>query len=77
MDVIERVYSFIGWPLTAEAKAAMQRWLVEDEKAHQGGHEYTPEEFGLSAPQLQKDFAEYRKQHIQSVTPAKAGVQNP
>jgi hypothetical protein len=64
MEVIARVYHFIGWKLAPDAEAAMQRWLTEDEKTHQGGHEYTPEEFGLSAPQLQKDFSDYRKAHI-------------
>ena len=65
MEVVERIYGFIGWPLTADVRAAMQAWLVDDEKSHQGGHEYTPEQFGLSAAQISKDFAEYRAKHIE------------
>jgi hypothetical protein len=64
MDVVERVYAFIGWPLTADVRSAMQAWLAEDEKSHQGGHEYTPEQFGLSADQIKKDFAAYRERHL-------------
>ncbi|HUR40171.1 MAG TPA: sulfotransferase [Verrucomicrobiae bacterium] len=62
MEVVRRIYEFIGWPLTAEVEAAMRAWLAEDEKQHdaKGGHEYTPEQFGLSEAQLRKDFAEYR-----------------
>jgi hypothetical protein len=71
MDVVKRVYDFIGWKLAPDAEATMRAWLVEDEKSHQGGHEYTPEQFGLSAGQLRRDFAEYFKQHIEE-TPANA-----
>jgi hypothetical protein len=65
MAVVERVYQFIGWPLTPEVKARMQAWLVEDEKSHQGGHEYTPEQFGLSEETIKQDFADYRARHIE------------
>jgi len=64
LQVVERIYRFIGWPLTPQARAAMEHWLVEDQKSHQGGHEYTPEEFGLSAAGIERDFAAYRKAHI-------------
>ncbi|HZP10895.1 MAG TPA: sulfotransferase [Nevskiaceae bacterium] len=64
MEVVERVYAFIGWPLPSEVRKAMEAWLVEDEKSHQGGHEYTPEQFGLSADGIKKDFAAYRAKHI-------------
>ncbi|HUS23843.1 MAG TPA: sulfotransferase [Candidatus Binatia bacterium] len=66
MEVVRRVYEFIGWPLTPEARTAMERWIAHDEKSHAGGHEYTPEEFGLSAAQLEKDFAAYRAACVQS-----------
>ena len=66
LDVARRVYEFIGWRLTADVEAAMQRWLVADEKAHQGGHEYTAEQFGLGEEQLKKDFAEYRARHVEA-----------
>ena len=64
MEVVKRVYNFIGWTLAPEAERAMTLWLKEDEKSHQGGHDYTPEQFGLSDEQLRRDFAEYRKHNI-------------
>jgi hypothetical protein len=68
MEVVKRIYEFIGWTLTPEAERAMRDWLAEDEKSHAAGgaHDYGPEQFGLSAEQLKKDFAEYRERHVVS-----------
>jgi hypothetical protein len=67
MDAVRRIYDFIGWPLTPAAESAMRAWLAEDEKAHERvAHDYGPEQFGLSAAQLKRDFSEYRGQHIQA-----------
>ena len=66
LEAVQRIYRFIGWTLTPEAEQAMRAWLAEDEKQHdaKGGHDYTPEQFGLTEAQLQKDFAEYRRAHV-------------
>ena len=70
LDVVRRIYAQLGWQLSGNAEAAMHRWLAEDEKSHQGGHDYTPEQFGLSEEQLKRDFAEYRERHIESAPAA-------
>jgi hypothetical protein len=75
LEVVKRVYDFIGWPPSAEAEARMRAWLDADEKAHAAGaHDYAPESYGLSAEQLRRDFAAYRAAHIEarpmSATPA-------
>lgn len=64
LEVVRRVYALLGWQLSGDAEAAMREWLAEDDKSHQGGHEYTPEQFGLSAERLRDEFAEYRHKHI-------------
>ncbi|WP_428311466.1 sulfotransferase family protein [Hydrocarboniphaga sp.] len=64
MDVVARVYDFLGWDLPAEIAAAMREWLAQDEKAHQGGHEYTAPQFGLSDTQIRMDFAAYIQRHL-------------
>ena len=51
-------------PADAKAEVVMERWLVEDERSHQGKHDYTAEQSGLSEDQLKRDFAEYRERHI-------------
>jgi hypothetical protein len=59
MAVVGRIYDFIGWPRDGEAEARMRAWLVEDEKTHARGHDYSPEAFGLSAAGIRRDFAAY------------------
>lgn len=63
MDVVERVYAFLGWTLPPEIAAAMRQWLAADEKTHQGGHDYSAEQFGLSDAQIGQDFARYIQRH--------------
>lgn len=65
MAVVERLYAFIGWPLTDSVRAAMQRWLDTDAQTHQGGHDYSPAQFGLSEDGIRRDFAEYSRRHLQ------------
>lgn len=64
LAVVERIYDFIGWPRDAGAEARMREWLVEDEQAHTGGHDYSPEQFGLSADGIRRDFAAYIQRHL-------------
>ena len=65
LEVVRRIYQFIGSDLDAATAGAMRRWLIEDEKSHNTTHEYTPEQFGLSVDQLKRDFAVYRDKQIQ------------
>jgi hypothetical protein len=48
LDTVERVYDFLGWPLTTDARAAMQKFLAANPKNKHGVHSYTLEQFGLS-----------------------------
>lgn len=65
MAVVEKIYDFIGLPRDADAEARMRAWLVEDEKTHQGGHDYSAPQFGLTDDGIRDAFAEYRAQHVQ------------
>ncbi|MBX6419500.1 MAG: sulfotransferase [Nevskia sp.] len=64
MEVAERIYRFIGWPLPDSTRAAMRSWLAQDEKTHVGGHDYRAQDYGLSQEQLRRDFAAYRARHF-------------
>lgn len=68
MDVVRRVYDFIGWELSAEVRARMDAWLIEDQKRHSAAHDYAPETFGLRPAQIERDFAAYRRRHILPAT---------
>jgi hypothetical protein len=38
----------LGWPLTTQARTAMQNFLAANPKNKHGVHSYTLEQFGLS-----------------------------
>src|SRR5688572_12460695 len=48
LGTVERVYGFLGWPLTPDARAAMERFLAANPKNKHGVHSYTLEQFGLN-----------------------------
>lgn len=70
MEVVREIYAFLGLDLPSAVDQAMRGWLTQDENSHQGGHDYTLEEFGLSDAQIRRDFASYRKQHIKEASAA-------
>jgi hypothetical protein len=53
------VYDFLGWPLTSEARAAMQSFLDSNPKNKHGVHRYTLEQFGLSRADQAARFHDY------------------
>jgi hypothetical protein len=59
LGTVERVYDFLGWPLTTDARAAMQRFLAANPKNKHGVHRYTLEEFGLSRAVESARFRKY------------------
>jgi hypothetical protein len=48
IGTVERVYDFLSWPLTTDARTAMQNFLAANPKNKHGVHSYTLEQFGLS-----------------------------
>jgi hypothetical protein len=59
LGAVERVYDFLGWTLTSEARAAMQRFLDANPKNKHGVHSYTLEQFGLSRAAETARFRKY------------------
>jgi hypothetical protein len=59
LGTVERVYDFLGWPLTNEARAAMQGFLDANPKNKHGVHSYTLEQFGLSRTAEAARFRNY------------------
>jgi hypothetical protein len=59
LGTVERVYDFLGWPLTTDARAAMQRFLSANPKNKHGVHSYTLEQFGLSRAAETARFRKY------------------
>lgn len=48
LGTVERVYDFLGWPLTAAGRAAIEGFLAANPKNKHGVHSYTLEQFGLN-----------------------------
>jgi hypothetical protein len=63
MAVMSRVCDFLDVPMTDEADRRMRTHLAENPANRHGVHRYTPEEFGLSASDLDARFAEYRHRY--------------
>jgi hypothetical protein len=59
LGTVERVYDFLGWPLTTDARTAMQRFLAANPKNKHGVHSYTLEQFGLSRAAETARFRKY------------------
>jgi hypothetical protein len=64
MTAVARIYDFAGMPLGAEARDAMRDWAVENARDLRPVHRYTLEQFGFSEEGLARDFAAYRRRHI-------------
>jgi hypothetical protein len=58
LGTVERVYDFLRWPLTTEARAKMEGFLAANPKNKHGVHSYTLEQFGLSRA---TEIARFRK----------------
>jgi len=59
LGTVERVYDFLGWPLTTVARTKMERFLAANPKNKHGVHSYTLEQFGLSRATEAARFRSY------------------
>jgi hypothetical protein len=50
--------------MTPEDESAMRTWLAANGRDNRPSHQYSLEQFGLSADQLKSDFAAYRERFI-------------
>jgi hypothetical protein len=59
LETIERVYDFLGWPLTDSGRSAIERFLAANPKDKHGVHRYTLEQYGLDPAALARRFHRY------------------
>jgi hypothetical protein len=59
-----RIFERTGRALTPADETAMQTWLAANGRDNRPSHQYSLEQFGLSADQLKADFAAYRQRFI-------------
>lgn len=59
LGTIGRIYDWLGLGLTASVRQAIADWQVANRSGGRGAHEYTAEQFGLSAAQVRSDYDFY------------------
>lgn len=59
MEVLERIYSWLGMELTDAVRAQFEAWRETNHSGAHGAHRYTAEEYGLSADQIRADYDFY------------------
>ena len=59
LDAVERLYDYLGWPLSSEARESMQRFLDANPKNKYGAHRYGLADFGLDLALEARRFAGY------------------
>ncbi len=60
MDVVESIYTRFGWELRPDDRHRMQRFLRDEPRGKHGVHEYSLEQIGVTAADIERDFANYR-----------------
>lgn len=58
---MERIYQFLGMPLTEDALSSMQAWLDSNTQHKHGAHKYQLSDFGLSKDEVEERLSYYRE----------------
>lgn len=64
LDAARRIFAKMGREPAPADEAAMRAWLAANGRDNRPSHQYSLEQFGLSADQLKSDFAAYRERFI-------------
>ncbi len=67
-EVIEKMYQFLGMPMTEQAKLAMQQHREANRREDRPVHEYTLEEYGYTDKGIRAMYKEYCETFIDSKT---------
>jgi hypothetical protein len=59
LETVERVYAFLGWSLTASARAAMSGFVAANPKNKHGVHRYSLAQYGLDRDAELRRFGDY------------------
>ena len=55
----ERIYDFLGLPLTTEVQQDMAEWAVRNRRGARGEHRYAAADYGLDDDGIRRAFAPY------------------
>ena len=60
MGVVESIYARFGWELRPDDRRSMERFLREEPRGKHGVHEYSLEQIGVTAAEIEREYANYR-----------------
>lgn len=60
-EVLERIYDWLGLPLTDSTRTAFVAWQTKHAPGAHGTHHYTAEQFGLQPEQIREEYDFYLK----------------
>jgi hypothetical protein len=63
---VRRIYDVLGLSLSAGTEKEMRWWVEENRRDMRAPHEYTLDQFGLTAEDILREFAEYRQRYIRN-----------
>lgn len=63
MDVLERIYAWLGLELSVPIRMKFETWREVNHAGAHGAHRYTPEEYGMSADQIRADYDFYIRKY--------------
>jgi hypothetical protein len=64
VGTVERVYQWLGMPLTEEVRQGLQKHLAENTREKREKHVYSAEEYGLTEEGLKQATARYRARFV-------------
>lgn len=59
MEELERIYDWLGLPITEAVRTKFEGWLATNHSGAHGTHHYTAEEYGLSADAIRAEYDFY------------------
>jgi hypothetical protein len=59
MTVLERIYTFIGWDIAEDTRAALKRRIAEKPELQRGIHRYRLADYGMSEEEARAPFGDY------------------
>ena len=63
MDVLERIYAFIGMEITDEARAGFAQRIEAKPELSRGAHRYNIADFGMTEQEVRECFGDYLQQY--------------
>lgn len=62
VTVVDNIYTNFGGELRADAAEQLRQWMITNPQGKHGGHQYRPEDFGLTEAQIRDHYGNYQSQ---------------